>query len=108
MTADITSLTAIRDTDIRFLNDVAVQPRRSVPQETARPPRFHHVDVVIPAGYSKKKTGGLGRKVTIQDPQDDVNIEALQEAERDIAPNVMGSCSDIMMSRNTKFAGETG
>lgn len=109
MTADVTSSTALRDTDIRFLNDVAVQPKSSVPKETSKPPRFHHVDVVIPAGYSKKKMGGLGRKVTIQDPTDDVKrIEAQHEAERDVAPNVAASCTDATMSWNTKFASETG
>lgn len=56
-----------------------------MPQEPAKPPRFHHVDVVIPAGYSKKSTGGLGRKVTIQDLPDGVkHIEAFQEAEHDV------------------------
>lgn len=76
---DQTSSTAVRETDVQFLNDsIAVGAKTLMPR--TRRARMHRVDVTVPADTRRDRTSSRDRHITV--PNDTRNDTASSRAHK--------------------------
>lgn len=65
-----TSCSAVRDTEIRFLNDDVVAERKPLSQEAPQPPRLYHVNVIVRDDFNETGSFGHSQNLKKAPPQE--------------------------------------
>lgn len=72
-----TSCSAVRDTEIRFLNDDVVAERKPLSQEAPQPPRLHRVDVIVRDDCNETGSFGHSQNLKKAPPQEPASSDGL-------------------------------